>query len=362
VKQSLKLVALAVSFVFSSLTTQQALAQCPMPLVSQPTLPSTDEIFMDDALPAGASVTTGTQNWDTSQYAAGTQSFYLSGAGQNVLRIDDIDQYLKIGSGKVVLYVLIDSCSTTREIKLTYSSAYRTAHVYWGENLMPSGTDPLFRRGNLPAAGTWARLEVPISSPLGLQGHELEWLQIETYDGKVWFDNFGQNGVGCVPPVISAPSIPSGDTVWVDDSIPSGSYISYGEWDSSQKAEGTQSLVYPYFGQSVISPVRVNDLNQVTASGDDLIVYVMPTSCATVKELMITWWAGSASGTVYWGQTGIGGESTAVFMGSTVPAADTWHRIAIPAATLGLDGATITAVRVQNWGGQVWVDHIGNAP
>lgn len=359
-KQSIRLYTLMVSLAALVLAGPAAHAQCTTAFASQPSPPGTDEVFIDDALPAGATVSTGTVNWDTSQYATGTQSFYHSGAGVNTVRIDDLDEYFKIGSGKAVIYVLIDECSLTREIKITYSSLYRTAQVYWGENLIGSGVQ--FRRGNLPTAGVWTRLEIPLSSPLGLQGHTLDWLQIETYDGRVWFDHVGTDGVGCTPPVISAPSIPSGDTVWVDDSIPSGSYISYGEWDSSQKAEGTQSLVYPYFGQNVISPVRINDLNQVTASGDDLIVYLMPTSCAVVKELMITWYAGSASGTVYWGQTGIGGEGSAVFMGSTVPASDTWHRIAIPASTVGLDGATITAVRVQNWGGQVWVDHIGNAP
>lgn len=48
-------------------------------------------------------------------------------------------------------------------------------------------------------------------------------------------------------------------------------------------------------------------------------------------------------------------------MGSTVPAADTWTRISIPAATIGLDGATITSVKVENRGSQVWVDSIGRS-
>ena len=59
------------------------------------------------------------------------------------------------------------------------------------------------------------------------------------------------------------------------------------------------------------------------------------------------------------GRDWIGGESTAVFMGSTVPTADTWTRIQVPAATIGLDGATITSIKVENRGSQVWVDSIG---
>lgn len=358
----MKLNTLLVSLAAAAILTAApgAYAQCTTPFASQPTVPSTDEIFIDDAIPASASVTSGTLNWDTSQYATGTQSFYHSGAGTNTVRIDGINEYLKLGAGKAVVYVLIDPCSTTREIKLTYSDAGRTVQLYWGENLIGSGVS--FRRGNLPGTGTWTRLEIPLLSPMRLSGHTLDWLKIETYDGRVWFDTFGQDGVGCVPSVASTPSIPSGDTVWVDDSIPSGAYIQYGDFVTSQAASGTSSLVYPYFGQTVISPVLVGGMTQATTSGDDLIVYVMPTSCVTVNELMITWWAGSTSGSVYWGTTGIGGEGSAVFMGSTVPASDTWTRIVIPAATVGLDGATITSVRVSNLGGQVWVDHIGNAP
>jgi len=107
----------------------------------------------------------------------------------------------------------------------------------------------------------------------------------------------------------------------------------------------------------------------VTNSGDDLVVYVMPTGCETLKELKITWTGTinsvTTTGAIWYGTIGVpslGGESSATFMGSTVPAADTWTRITIPAATIGLDGATITAVRVENIGSQVWVDHIGSTP
>lgn len=355
-KQSIRLAMLFVSLaVFSSAF--PALGQCTTPFASQPSPPGTDDVWIDDSLPAGATVPVGSVTWDTSQYATGTQSFVHNGAGTNTVRIDDLDKFLKFGSGKVVIYVLIDPCSTTREIKITYRSAVRTAYVYWGENLISGGTK--FRRGNLPAAGTWARLEVPISSPLNMNGHTLEWIEIQTYDGRVWFDHVGTDDVGCTPSVASAPSIPGTDDVWVDDDVPLDAYVSFGEWSTAQAASGTQSLAYPYFGQSAIGVVRISDLDEATASGDDLVLYVMPTGCATLNELKITWFAGSSSGSVYWGTTGIGGEGSAVFMGSTVPTADTWTRIVIPAATIGLDGATITSIAVENKGSQVWVDSIG---
>jgi hypothetical protein len=115
-KLSFRLFLLVVSLVTLSFT-PAAFAQCTTPFASQPTPPAGDEIFIDDALPGGATVTTGSVNWDTSQYATGTQSFYQQGAGTNTLRIDDLSEIFKYGNGKAVFYVLIDPCNPTSEIK-----------------------------------------------------------------------------------------------------------------------------------------------------------------------------------------------------------------------------------------------------
>jgi hypothetical protein len=363
VKQSIRLYTLFVSLVILVAAAPAGFAQCTTQFAAQPSPPGGDEVLIDDALPGGATVSSGTVNWDTSQYATGSQSFYLSGSGTQTVRIDDLSQFYKFGSGKAVVYVLIDECNPTSEIRITYRDPYRTATVYWGSNLIGGGLQ--FNRGALPSTGAWARLEIPIGSPLGLRGHTLDSLEIQTYNGRVWFDHIGTDGVGCTPTVASTPSIPGGDTVWVDDSIPSGAYLANDVWGTQQKAEGTQSLAYPYFGQTATGLVRVSGMSQGTSSGDDLIVYVMPTGCETLKELKITWSDGSTVGAVYYGTVGvpaIGGEGSSVFMGSTLPASDTWTRIAIPPSTVGLDGATITSFSVENIGSQVWVDHVGNAP
>jgi hypothetical protein len=363
VKQSIRLYPLFVSLAILAAVAPVGFAQCTTQFAAQPSPPLGDEVLIDDALPAGATVSTGTVNWDTSQYATGSQSFYLSGSGTNTVRIDDLSQFYKFGSGKAVLYVLIDECDPTSQIRLTYRSAQRTATVYWGSNLIGGGVQ--FNRGALPATGAWARLEVPFGTPLNMRGHTLESLEIQTYNGRVWFDHIGTDGVGCTPVVASTPSIPAGDTVWVDDAIPAGAYLANGIWGTQQKAEGTQSLAYSYFGQNATGVVRIDDLSEATSSGDDLVLYVMPTGCETLKELKITWSAGAASGGIWYGTIGfpsLGGEASAVFISATVPAADTWTRISIPAATVGLDGATITAVRVENLGSQVWVDHVGRVP
>jgi len=355
-KQSIRL---AVFTCLVVLAGSHAFAQCTTPTASAPSVPGTDDVWIDDSLPAGATVPIGSVTWDNTQAATGSQSFVLNGAGTNTVRIDNLNRFLKFGSGKAILYVLTDPCDMPQEIKLTYRTAYRTATVYWGTNLISGGTK--FRRGNIPTGGTWTRLEVPISSPLAMQGQDLEWIQIETYDGRTWFDHIGTDDVGCTPATALAPSIPGTDDSLVDDDIPVGSWLSFGEWYTSQAASGTQSLAYPFFGSTALGVVRVDDLSYYIDTGAKFVTYVMPTGCATLSEIKITWYAGANSGSAYWGSTGIGGEASAVYMGAN-PSSDTWTRLEVPASLVGLEGETITSIKVESKGTQVWVDWIAVAP
>lgn len=337
-----------------------ASAQCTTAFASQPTPPGTDEVWIDDSLPAGASVTTGTLTWDTGQYATGTQSFVLSGSGTQTLRIDNLAKFVKYG-GRIQFYALIDECDPTTEIKVTYYTAYRSASYYWGANTITGGPIAKFSRGALPTAGAWTRLDGGAGSFLRIDGQEVTGVQFEIYGGRVWFDHVGTDGLGCTPAIASAPSIPAGDNVWIEDDFPAGSStLGSWNWDSQQKASGTQSITAPYFGQGVINSFRVIDMSEATDSGDNLILYVLHDECVTTRELKIDWFSGSTVGSVYYGESLLGGEGSAVYQGSVL-SSGTWHRIEIPASTVGLDGATIDSIRVQTYAGKTYVDHIGSA-
>lgn len=344
---------------------------CSTPAVPPPgSVPPQDEVWIDDALPPGATVTEGTIVWDPTQAATGTQSFrmpFTTGLGTQTMRIDGFSQFLKITGGKVVLYVLMDPCAPAREIKITYSTGHRTTAVYWGTNLIPQQLyDPVkFYRGALPPAGQWARLEVPLASPLRMEGQTMQWMKIQHFDGRVWFDHVGTNGLGCTPTVATPPSsLPSGDRAWFDDDFPAGTMVTGGyAWDSVQHASGTRSLTSPYFGQNVFNAWRVLYLSEPVNAGDHLIVYVQFNDCVPVRELMLTWFTDTLQKAVYWGESLIGGESSAVFMGASLPpASGAWVRIEIPAGTLGLEGTTITSFRMQSYAGQTWLDRVGAAP
>src|SRR5204862_470579 len=95
--------------------------------------------------------------------------------------------------------------------------------------------------GAMPSAGGWIRIEIPFSQ-MRLEQMTITNINISHVDGQVWVDHIGKSGTACIPVVAPQPSIPGGDTVWVDDASPSGATLSGLLWDTAQSASGTQSL------------------------------------------------------------------------------------------------------------------------
>jgi|SRR5205823_3662061 len=74
-----------------------------------------------------------------------------------------------------------------------------------------------------------------------IQSHRLSTLVVSL----VLAAAFGANAFGqCTTPFASQPSPPSGDEIYIDDSIPSGATVGAGSlsWDTSQYATGSQSF------------------------------------------------------------------------------------------------------------------------
>jgi YD repeat-containing protein len=170
---------------------------CSVPTVAPPSLPGTDTVWIDDAIPTGAG-TVGTWTWDTTQKASGTQSHYdaaVSGGHQHYFY--NASQGLTVNSGdKLFAYVLINPCSPPREIMLHWYGYGSWEHrAYWGENLISGGSDGTpsrFPMGQLPPAGQWVRLEVPAES-VGLVGATVVGMSFSAYDGHAWFDRAGKS-------------------------------------------------------------------------------------------------------------------------------------------------------------------------
>jgi uncharacterized repeat protein (TIGR01451 family) len=165
-----------------------------LPRAATPAATSGDGLWVDDALPAGA-VAAGIWNWDTTQAASGSQSNTEPGiAGFHQHYFYGATQTLSVQPGeKLVAYVLLDPCNPPQEVMLQWNDGTWEHRAFWGQDFIgwgQAGTASRLPMGALPAAGQWARLEVPAES-LGLAGRPLNGMAFSLSDGNAWFDRAG---------------------------------------------------------------------------------------------------------------------------------------------------------------------------
>ena len=95
----------------------------------------------------------------------------------------------------LVTYVLLDPANVPRELMLQWFDGASWSHAaYWGENLIPWGTDGTASQrpmGALPAAGQWMRLEVP-ANLVGLEGYTLSGMNFVLHSGRATWDYSGK--------------------------------------------------------------------------------------------------------------------------------------------------------------------------
>jgi hypothetical protein len=336
---------------------------CPETLVTPPSIPSADTLWIDDSLPAGASM--GSNGlFDTSQHASGTKALVSTVPLQpnygDTIDIQTPGTTFPVFIGEtLVVYALADGCEQPSEIMVTWqTTAGESKTALWGTpHGFPGETTS---RGPVPTSSQWMRLEVP-AADLGIEERNVNRIQLFSGGGTTWFDAIGKSGTACVPPTEPQPTIPAGDTVWVDDSVynlGSGAY-----WDTTQSASGTQSMTMAYTGPtgehsfvtgfSSAMPVYTNE---------GLVTYVLLDPCAPPSEIAFTWTDSSTNSVrgAYWG-TGHGwwSESSGWTRIGDLPAAGSWARLTVPASTLSLGGHNIAWITSYYVGGKVWFDHYG---
>jgi RHS repeat-associated protein len=183
---------------------------------SQPSLPATDVVWFDDAVPPGAS-TGGTWIWDTARKASGMQSHHSGHTdGENYRSFwGGSHPTLTINQGETLMaYVLIDSCDVPREIMFEWLSGNTAYRTYWGENLMNYGTDGTSSRkriGDIPASNAWVRLEIP-AAEMGMEGVTINAFAVLVRNGNVRVDRVGKAPAGSAALRVPAPMLSSSVT------------------------------------------------------------------------------------------------------------------------------------------------------
>ncbi|HEV7764487.1 MAG TPA: DUF6531 domain-containing protein, partial [Thermoanaerobaculia bacterium] len=323
-------------------------ASCYPATAPPPTLGS-ETVWVDDALPAGAS---GAPQWDPGQKASGSYSMtHPPTTGLNFYGFGGATTLLPVGWGENLgFYILLSECRTPSKIVAQWVASDGSWNgASWGQT--EAGHVYM---GALPAAGEWTWVEVPASQLL-LEGTSLKGFTAYVYGGQAWVDRLGKTGTACFPATATAPVL-GDETVWVEDALPTGA-TAFGttHWDTVQKASGTQALTRTARpGESIIGIQNATATTPV-AVGDDLVFYVLLNECATPTKLMAQWVAtDGSSGGVSWGQT----TSGYVYAGA-IPASGVWTRIEIPAALLNLESKSIKGFYFFVYNGQAWVDRIG---
>jgi hypothetical protein len=161
---------------------------------------SPDIVWVDDALPAGASA--GSENGDSWSWVSSPAPFSGSlehqsanVAGTHQHYFSDATATLSIGTGDVLYaYVYLNPAAMPSEIMLQWSDGSWDHRAYWGANSLSYGVDGTGGRrymGPLPAAGKWVQLKVP-AKQVNLEGHTLNGMAFTLYGGSANWDAAGR--------------------------------------------------------------------------------------------------------------------------------------------------------------------------
>ncbi|HYP00527.1 MAG TPA: hypothetical protein VER76_10095, partial [Pyrinomonadaceae bacterium] len=213
-------------------------------IVQIPTAPTAtppgDVVWVEDAVPAGASTAADNDswNWVSSSPApfSGTSAHQSSiYGGWHQHHFFDATNTLAVSPGDMLFtYVYLDPANPPSELMLQWNDGTWEHRAYWGANNIPWGTDGTNSRrymGALPATGQWVRLEVP-ASQVGLEGHTLNGMAFTLYGGRATWDRAGR----------------SSSVVWVEDAVPAGSVVGGDNegwnWVSSSPAPYSGTLAH----------------------------------------------------------------------------------------------------------------------
>ncbi|MBI1311782.1 DUF1553 domain-containing protein [bacterium] len=154
-------------------------------------------VWIDDAVPEGANAQ-GNSPWQfvddpkpvsgskvSTRTAAGLSQHFFTGA-KNPLRVADGDQFF--------CYVWLDEKNPPKEIMLQWNDGSWEHRAVWGGDHIDWGKadSPSRRRiGDLPKAGEWVRLEVPVDQVGLREGSQVNGWAFTQFDGKVSWDKAG---------------------------------------------------------------------------------------------------------------------------------------------------------------------------
>ncbi|MCA8973827.1 MAG: DUF1553 domain-containing protein, partial [Planctomycetes bacterium] len=340
---------------------------------SQAAAPARREIvWIDDALPAGAAPDAPTFDWAEapSPVQRGRRAIrrQVNGVDQQFFR--RADQKLRIANGDVlVLWVYVDPDAPPDELLVQWNSDGGDGWhhgAYWGKGAIDygkAGTTQRTRIGDVPRAGEWVRLEVPVAR-VGLRaGMAVHGIALTQSAGTSYWDAIG---------IETSCEQCAEDYVWIDDETPAGSKLEGNgpiwQWQplqddvepephrGSRLLRRTGKGLNQDFFTGATVPLRVQD-------GDVLFAHAWLDPKDPPRSIQLQFHSsGSWNHRARWGAPahGAGQQGGGDFVAGVLPETGGWVRLEVAIADVGLrpgdpiDGQAFTKVD-----GTVCWDHAG---
>ncbi len=346
---------------------------------------------------------------------AGVHQHYFLGASDT----------LKILPGDTLFaYVYLDPANPPQQVMLQWNDGSWEHRAYWGANQIAFGTDNAVSRrriGPLPPLGEWVRIDVPASA-VGLEGRELNGMAFTLFGGRAAWDRAGR--IAAFGAAVDAPD-PYNDTPWLDESVPDAAVVSATadawQWVSRDPPPRDGSFAHqalaapgmhqhsfimprdtiwiddtwptgavvdagseawqwvnqgpaPLFGNLVHRSANVAGVHQHFFTGgtamyigpaSTLFAYVYLDPANPPREVMLQWNDGSWEHRAYWGENvipwGVDGTSSRYFAGPLPPLGQ-WVRLEVPSRLVGLENRGVTGMAFALFDGQASWDRTGVAP
>ena len=324
-------------------------------------------LFLDDALPAGATTYGMVDGWDWVEPApmSGARLHHSSlRAGLHQHYFDGPVETVSVGIGETLFaYVYLDSVAPPSTVMLQWRVGGSWEHrAYWGANLIAAGTDGTASRypmGALPPAGEWVRLEVP-AALVGVEGQSIGGIAFSLYDGAASWDAAGV-------------ARSDGSTfTWVDDALPPGavpqSYFEGWLWTGADPPVVSGRVAHHSVEYSGLHQHLYQEPSVPAAVGADDTLYadVFLPPDGPPQEVMVQWKAdGSWEHRAYWGENlivaGTNGAASRYPMGDLPPTGQ-WVRLEVPAASVGVANRVVSGVSFTLYGGRAVWDTAGLFP
>ncbi len=171
----------------------------PRPEADELAVERKDFVWFDETIPAGGQQQQTGHEWQfvtapepvnsgdvaTKRTTEGLGQHFFTGANPPLL----------VGEADTLFaHVYLDAENPPKQIMLQFNDGTWEHRAYWGENIIPWGEDgqPSRKRmGDLPAAGAWVRLEVPVADVGLAAGTKLNGWAFTQQEGTVYWDTAG---------------------------------------------------------------------------------------------------------------------------------------------------------------------------